>query len=219
LGGLGLQNIFLTCDLGYSNLRFYGGLSVLICIEHADTRRMVRQTLLGFNASEVREAASPADVLRHLHANRRLHVGLIDGALGGNALRVVRAIRLAPQSPRRDLPILLMTHQPTPELIAAARDAGVDDLIAKPFTTASFFAKLDDVVRRPRTLINAESYFGPDRRRLQRAFKGPDRRKQVADVVIKPVAPPRDLGPNASSAPDPDRSPSSDFDDDDALFL
>lgn len=178
-------------------MRFYGGLSVLICIEHADTRRMIRQTLLGFNASEVREAAKPADVLRHLHANRRLHLGVIDSALGGDALRVVRAIRMAPQSPRRDLPILLMTPKPTRELIAAARDAGVDDLIAQPFTTRALFAKLQDVVRRPRALINSETYFGPDRRRLQRAFKGPDRR---APVPANGEEPPPGLPPSVMLA-------------------
>jgi len=59
----------------------------------------------------------------------------------------------------------------------AARDHGVTEFLAKPFTVQAFFDRLVSVIIRPRAFVDAESYFGPDRRRRQTTISGPDRRQ------------------------------------------
>jgi DNA-binding response OmpR family regulator len=65
-------------------------------------------------------------------------------------------------------------------VILAARDAGVDEYLIKPLTTAALCAKLEAVLSRRRAFIESEAYVGPDRRRRTAPFQGADRRRPAA---------------------------------------
>ena len=60
----------------------------------------------------------------------------------------------------------------------AARDAGVTEFLAKPITAHNLFARIAEIVERPRAFVRCDNYFGPDRRRHQNDdYPGPWRRK------------------------------------------
>ena len=86
-------------------------------------------------------------------------------------------IRNSPDSPNRQLPIIMLTASSEQDFVLAARDRGVTEFLAKPFTVQKFYDRLVAVIARPRSFVDAESYFGPDRRRRQVDFGGPDRRQ------------------------------------------
>lgn len=93
-----------------------------------------------------------------------------------NGLELIDEIRNSLQSPDRMLPIIMLTANSEPEFVVQARDHGVTEFLAKPFTVDAFYRRLVSVIARPRAFVNAGTYFGPDRRRRQVAHGGPERR-------------------------------------------
>lgn len=95
--------------------------------------------------------------------------------MGG--LEFINFVRASPVSPNRLIPILLMTARSEAEYVLQARDRGMTEFLAKPFTVESLFKRLVSIVAHPRPFIDAEFYFGPDRRRrADNSYAGPERR-------------------------------------------
>ncbi|KZD03364.1 response regulator [Oceanibaculum pacificum] len=95
-----------------------------------------------------------------------------------SGLELLDMVRNSTQSPDRMLPIIMLTANSEPEFVVQARDHGVTEFLAKPFTVDAFYRRLVSVIARPRSFVNADSYFGPDRRRRQINHGGPDRRRE-----------------------------------------
>ena len=68
---------------------------------------------------------------------------------------------------------LILALWPREEL---ARDAGVDEFIAKPVTAKALLARINSIVNHRRPFIRTGRYFGPDRRRKNMPFDGPEKR-------------------------------------------
>ena len=93
-----------------------------------------------------------------------------------NGIEFVDRLRNGIDSPDRQIPIIMLTANSEPAIVAAARDAGVSEFLTKPFNVGGLYRRLVSVIARPRSYVNAEDYFGPDRRRRQSPYDGPDRR-------------------------------------------
>jgi DNA-binding response OmpR family regulator len=94
-----------------------------------------------------------------------------------SGLEFVEYIRTSTESPNRLMPILLMTARSEQEYVVQARDRGITEFLAKPFTVEGLHRRLVSMIAFPRPFIDAERYFGPDRRRRRAiGYKGPDRR-------------------------------------------
>jgi DNA-binding response OmpR family regulator len=94
-----------------------------------------------------------------------------------SGLKLVEFIRSDPGSLNRMLPVIMLTADSDVEYVIEARDLGVTEFLAKPFTVDSFYRRLAAVIARPRAFISTETYFGPDRRRRQQPYQGPERRQ------------------------------------------
>lgn len=95
-----------------------------------------------------------------------------------SGLEFVEYIRTSPESPNRLMPVLLMTARSEAEYVVQARDRGITEFLAKPFTVEGLHRRLVSMVAFPRPFIDAERYFGPDRRRRRAiGYKGPERRE------------------------------------------
>lgn len=64
-----------------------------------------------------------------------------------------------------EIPIILETGVTSIETIIEARDAGVSEIISKPFSPDQVLQKLDNAINNPREFIDVEEYVGPNRRR------------------------------------------------------
>ncbi len=94
-----------------------------------------------------------------------------------SGLEFVEYIRTSAESPNRLMPILLMTARSEQEYVVQARDRGITEFLAKPFTVEGLHRRLVSMIAFPRPFIDAERYFGPDRRRRRAiGYKGPERR-------------------------------------------
>jgi two-component system, chemotaxis family, chemotaxis protein CheY len=94
-----------------------------------------------------------------------------------NGLQFIEYVRTSSTSPNRMLPILLMTARSEHHFVLQARDRGITEFLAKPFNVESFHKRLVSIIAFPRPFIDADTYFGPDRRRREDArYGGPERR-------------------------------------------
>lgn len=83
----------------------------------------------------------------------------VDGAM------FMRWLRRSERSPDRFLPTIMVSAAADMEVLFTARDAGVDEFLAKPFSAEKLAQRLSAVVEHPRPYIYTPRYFGPDRRR------------------------------------------------------
>lgn len=63
------------------------------------------------------------------------------------------------------VPVMFVTAIAERERIVAARDAGANEIMLKPFTATQLRARLETTVKKPRTFVESDAYIGPDRRR------------------------------------------------------
>lgn len=128
----------------------------------------------------VREIVTAGDGAEGFHALRNHSVDviltdLVMAPLDGVAF--TRMVRTSPDSPNNMIPIIMVTGQLTLARIGDARNAGVNEFIAKPISARAVIERLFQTVQNPRPFIRTDSYFGPDRRRKQDpAYQGPMRR-------------------------------------------
>lgn len=117
-----------------------------------------------------------------------------------NGLLLLRWTRSAKDSPNRFMPFLMLSGAADQEYVRAARDLGVTEFLAKPFSAESVYKRILELIDYPRQFVATQQYFGPDRRR-QKMGLPPDaeeRRKTrdsdisivySSDKVVKPKKP------------------------------
>ena len=93
-----------------------------------------------------------------------------------DGLDLTRMIRTNPDSPNPTTPILMISGAPRVEEVVAARDVGVTEYMAMPFSVNALYNRLVFIIERPRPFVRDGEYFGPDRRRSVKDFLGDERR-------------------------------------------
>lgn len=87
-------------------------------------------------------------------------------------------VRNSPESPNPYVPIILLTGHTERQDIETARDQGVTEIAAKPFTAKTLCDRIIRVIENPRSFIITKRYTGPDRRRKEESLPaGKGRRK------------------------------------------
>jgi two-component system chemotaxis response regulator CheY len=140
-------------------------LKVLIVDDNKHTRLLLAQILRALGITQTFEAGDGLEGLATLR-NHAIDIVLTDLAMEPlNGVDFVRAIRTGPESPCPLIPVIMITGHSTLTRISEARDAGVNEFMAKPITASGVIARLQQVVDHARPFIRAGDYFGPDRRR------------------------------------------------------
>ena len=90
---------------------------------------------------------------------------------------LIKKIRTDPMSPNKFVPIIMMSGYSHRMRVEHARDSGVTEFMVKPFRAKDLYARIEQLIERPRQFVDAEQYFGPDRRRKKpKEYVGPFRR-------------------------------------------
>lgn len=141
-------------------------------------QEMLRDVLMVLGAETVFRASNVAQAIRYLREDQ-VDVLITECNLGAaSGFELVDFVRRDPNSPSRIMPIIMLTADAEGSMVADARDHGVTEFLAKPFTIDSLYQRLVSAVARPRSFINADDYFGPDRRRKQTPYVGDERRAE-----------------------------------------
>ncbi len=109
-----------------------------------------------------------------------------------DGISFTRLVRNDAASPNPYVPIILMTGFSEKRRVLQARDAGVTEFLAKPFSARDLYKRLVQVIERPRQFVRSPDFFGPDRRRRRATsdFTGPFRREndtQAGMSLIQPL--------------------------------
>lgn len=93
-----------------------------------------------------------------------------------DGMMLLRWVRRHKESPNRFAPFVMITGYTEPLRIREAREMGVNEMLAKPFTINALAQKITSIIQKPRQFIHNKDYFGPDRRRQNLPFEGAERR-------------------------------------------
>ena len=99
-----------------------------------------------------------------------------------NGALFLRWIRTGEGSKDRFVPFIMVSGAADRDTVHQARQAGVTEFLAKPFSVASVSERILHVINHPRPYILAPEYFGPDRRRKVSAVAD-DRRSTSKDDI------------------------------------
>jgi len=111
-----------------------------------------------------------------------------------DGIELIRKIRRDPRSPNRFVPVIMMTGYSHRARVEKARDVGVTEFLVKPFTAKDLYARIEQLIERPRKFVDAGdgTFFGPDRRRRRNDnYDGPLRREEESSGTFE-----IDLDPN-----------------------
>lgn len=93
-------------------------------------------------------------------------------------LDLVTFIRTSPDSTNRTVPIIMLSGQTEEQHVVWARDAGITEFAAKPFTAKTLSERIVRIIENPRSFIITKRYVGPDRRHKNQPSPARLRRKQ-----------------------------------------
>ena len=157
---------------GFENLK------ALIVEDNAHMRSLLRALLNSVGVKDIAEAAHGQAGIEALR-ERKSDLVLTDLVMKPmDGLEFTRHVRKDERSPNPFVPIIMISGHTEKYRVEAARDAGVTEFLAKPITAHNLFARIAEIVERPRAFVRCDNYFGPDRRRHQNDdYPGPWRRK------------------------------------------
>ncbi len=160
-------------------------LSFLVVDDNAHMRSLLRTILsaLGAKKDNILEAVSGEE------AFEVLRTGTVDLCITDwkmepvSGIDFVKRLRLSEDSPNPFLPVILLTGHTELKRVLIARDAGVNEFLAKPISPKELYVKIRSIIENPRPFIRTETYFGPDRRRKDVPFEGEDRRRKAPEPL------------------------------------
>lgn len=95
----------------------------------------------------------------------------------GDGVELIRKIREDEASPNPYVPIILMTGYSNRMRVENARDIGITEFLAKPYTARDLYNRIVQIIENPRQFVKTGNFFGPDRRRRKNEdFEGPVKR-------------------------------------------
>ena len=149
----------------------------LVCDANYHARRLVADVLRSANFYNVEFAVDGAELLQRTVEYQPRIVVTSSRIPNLSGLEYTRTIRAGYQNVKRNMAIIVMTNTPTRTFLDAAREAGVDEMLVRPFNGAALLARVEAVLLRPRRLIESVLYTGPcRRRRMLEDYGGPLRR-------------------------------------------
>lgn len=140
-------------------------INVFVVDDNRHMRSLVQSILHALGVKNIGEAADAAQAfkeLQHFLADVLIvdwHMEPLDG------LEFVRLVRTAKDSPNPYVPIIMLSGYTEYRRVTEARDAGVNEFLAKPISARSLYLRFAAIIDNPRPFVRTKAYFGPDRRR------------------------------------------------------
>jgi len=156
----------------------FGSMSVLVIEDSENMCRILKRLLKSFGFKDIRYAANGQMALDMLHKDG-VDLAILDWHMEPmDGIEFTHQIRKKATSPDAYLPIILLTAFTEMSKVKIARDIGVNEILTKPVSPEALYARLTSIVRQPRSYIETDTFFGPDRRRKANPkFQGPFRRR------------------------------------------
>lgn len=154
-------------------------LKILVVDDQVFQRRLITETLRSAGRVQVEHVESVEQALLALgYVQPDILIADWDVA-GGQGLALVKRVRAGEAGDGfKALPVIMVAAQGSVSAVERARNAGIDELVVRPFSTATLWKRVSEVRARRRDFIESTRYTGPCRRRRARGgdYDGPRRR-------------------------------------------
>ncbi len=161
----------------------FGDVRCLIVKDNPQMRMLLRMVMKPAGILDIREASDGRQGYQILKSTP-IDFCIVDWMMEPmNGIEFVRMVRQSDDSPNHYLPIIMLSGHTEMSRVTAARDAGVSEFLAKPFSAQALFDRITALIERPRPFIKAQGYVGPCRRRFVADFSGMDRRACEFELV------------------------------------
>ena len=152
-------------------------LKILLVDDNPHMRMLLTQILRAIDVRHVHEASDGAEALQIMRGTN-IDIVFTDLTMQPlDGIDFVNLLRNSPDSPNQMAPVIMVTGHSTMRRIAEARDAGVNEILAKPVTARGVLSRISEVIENPRPFVRTPDYFGPERRRrADPDYTGPMRR-------------------------------------------
>ncbi|UMM07179.1 response regulator [Gluconobacter frateurii] len=118
-------------------------MSVLLVDDQTSIRSLLRNSLVQLGFVHVAGVRNGVEALEHLKVNPT-HLIISDFNMPDmDGLELLKAVRASSQSAKTGF--IMLTGQASKELVQQAISAGVNNFLAKPFTTSSLKARIEAV--------------------------------------------------------------------------
>lgn len=142
-----------------------GNIEVLLVDNDERIVRLEKDILHEFGFRHIGVATDGKDAIEHMKYHN-YDILISDWEMRPmTGIELTRIIRHDFHSPNPFIPIIMITGRAEREDVLTARDAGVNEFVAKPFTVDDVRRRIINVIDHPRPFIISDDFKGPDRRR------------------------------------------------------
>jgi two-component system, chemotaxis family, chemotaxis protein CheY len=156
--------------------------SVLIYSTNLNISRTMRTALRGMGVRRVHLAADENGIMEGFAtADPVVAIIYVEGAEKDDGLERLRWLRRAPNSPKREIPVVVASQSRDIATIQAVINAGGHEYALFPASGDQLLKKITAARNSSRPFIETADYVGPcRRRRADPLYKGPERRAAAA---------------------------------------
>jgi len=163
---------------------------VLVAEDYPPMRKLLGQVLFELNVIDFQMVSNGQEAIEYL-AENTVDLLMVDNVMDPiNGTELTRLIRMGQTEAEPTTPIIMVSGETSKDLIVSARDAGVNEFLAKPISTRMLYQRFMNVIENPRPYVKAEDFFGPDRRRRQMRHPGLERRQAPYTYPVAAAAAP-----------------------------
>jgi DNA-binding response OmpR family regulator len=149
------------------------------------TAQLIRTTLSNIGITQTYVTRSSRDMVEIL-TEKPVDILVVEwDSRPESGIDLTRFLRSA-ESPNRILPIILTTSRADPADHRIAIDAGVNEIVVKPFTVRTILSVITTVIDKPRKFIITKNFVGPDRRSGKPPPPGIKENRTAAEPVVIP---------------------------------
>jgi PleD family two-component response regulator len=155
------------------------GLNILLVDDNGHMRLVVKSILNSLGVRNIRDAGEAVAAFKEMatfEADIIIVSWLMETISGPEFVKLVRT---AKDSPNPYVPIVMLSAFTETYRVNEARDAGINEFLAKPLSPKSLYQRIVSIIEKPRPFVRTKDFLGPCRRRRDLGPpKGrPDRRQ------------------------------------------
>ena len=160
-------------------------LNILLADASPHVRHLLKAILASLGAQKIVEVADGAEAFKEMRHFRPdlVFCDMVMSPLDG--IDFTHLVRNGTDSPAPFVPIIMVSAYTERNKVFAARDAGVNEFVAKPVSATIISRHLHATLTAPRSFVLTRGFFGPDRRRHPDAsFRGTEHRSEQGECQI-----------------------------------
>ena len=143
----------------------WDNITIMVIDDNIFMRNLLVSTVRALGIGSVIARSSAAEAIKALKESRRNPIGAgfgtidimlsdfvmeeVDGAL------FLRWVRTGKEAPDRFVPFVMLSGAADQRVVESARDAGVSEFLAKPFSAKSLSDRILEVIKNPRQFVLA----------------------------------------------------------------